>query len=290
LNARTRLWARAFVLVLLVVVIGLIALPAVAARAQDNIATGVAGRVTDAVTGKPIVGAEVFARSNNGANPYTEYGPAITDSNGEYEIAVPAGTYEVFAGANWYDSVTHTDVVVADAETISVQAVTTQDFALTRYAQPVYRFLNLRTGTYFYSADDAEMANVVAHLGQYFRYETIAYGLYLGSDTVNNMPLYRFYNKRNGAHFWTMNEAEKARLMDGHLGWTYEGIAYYVSASPTWMDDQTPYPTQAVYRYYNPGLNAHFYSVIDNYWVTHKHKTPWNFEGVAFFIDPRWND
>ena len=290
MNARARLWARVFVLVLLVAVVGLIALPAVAARAQDNITTGITGHVTDAGTGKPIVGAEVWAWSNNGATPYTQYGPAITDSNGYYELALPAGTYVVRAEANWYEEAGHNSVAVSDTQAISVQALTTQDFALVRYAQPVYRFLNLRTGTYFYSADDAEMASIVAHLGQYFRYETIAYGLYLENDTVNNMPLYRFYNKRNGAHFWTMNESEKARLMDGHLGWTYEGIAYYVSASPTWMDDQTPYPTQPVYRYYNPGLNAHFYSVVDNYWVTHKHKTPWNFEGIAFYIDPRWND
>ena len=158
-------------------------------------------------------------------SPYTQYGPVTTDADGYYELEVPAGTYEVWTDANWYDGADQYDVVVTDTEAITVQAVTTQDFALTRYAQPVYRFLNLRTGTYFYTADDAEMANIVAHLGQYFRYETIAYGLYLEEGTINNMPLYRFYNKRNGAHFWTMNEAEKARLMDGHLGWTYEGIA-----------------------------------------------------------------
>ena len=66
MNARTRLWARVFVLVLLVVVVGLIAMPALAAKAQDNITTGISGHVTDAGTGKPIAGAEVWARSNNG--------------------------------------------------------------------------------------------------------------------------------------------------------------------------------------------------------------------------------
>jgi len=224
-----------------------------------------------------------------------QYGPVTSDADGYFEIATPAGTYEVWAGARWYNSVTHYDVVVSDTETAAggrataQSAIAIQDFALARYAQPVYRFLNLRNGTYFYTATDDEMNNVVANLSHFYKYETVAYALVVDS-TINNMPLYRFYNKHTGAHFYTMDEGEKAYLMSGHPGWHYEGVAYKVSASPTWTSETASYPTTPVYRYYNPGFNAHFYSVMENWGLAHSHKTPWHFEGVAFYIDPRWAD
>jgi hypothetical protein len=75
------------------------------------------GTVTDASNGNPISGAMVDAGAG---------GSATTDSNGFYQIDnIPAGTYDVTASANGYNSSTATGVVITAGST------TTQDFALT---------------------------------------------------------------------------------------------------------------------------------------------------------------
>ena len=47
---------------------------------------------------------------------------------------------------------------------------------------------------------------------------------------AGSMPVYRFYNKRNGTHFYTASEAEKASVIT-KLAATYrlEGVAFWVA-------------------------------------------------------------
>ena len=42
---------------------------------------------------------------------------------------------------------------------------------------PVYRFFNVKTGTHFYTADEAEKNNVIAKYGYKYRFEGISYYL-----------------------------------------------------------------------------------------------------------------
>ncbi len=46
----------------------------------------------------------------------------------------------------------------------------------------------------------------------------------------NGTPLYRFYNKKNGSHFYTASESEKANVRLAKLSGTYsyDGPAYNV--------------------------------------------------------------
>ena len=80
----------------------------------------IAGTVMDASTGDPIGGANVTA------NGYSD----ITDANGHYNITdVPAGTYNVTASANGYQTSSSTNITVSAGEP------TTVDFEL-KPAQP----------------------------------------------------------------------------------------------------------------------------------------------------------
>jgi N-acetylneuraminic acid mutarotase len=74
----------------------------------------IAGTVTDAGTGAPIVSATVTAGDASG----------LTDSHGHYDLSVPVGTYDVTAAAYGYASKTTSGVTVTDG------ATTTVDFAL----------------------------------------------------------------------------------------------------------------------------------------------------------------
>jgi hypothetical protein len=74
----------------------------------------IAGRVTDAGTGNPLVSATVSAGTAT----------ATTDATGHYDLSVPVGTYDVTASAFGYASKTVSGVVVTE------NATTTADFAL----------------------------------------------------------------------------------------------------------------------------------------------------------------
>jgi hypothetical protein len=94
---------------------------------------------------------------------------------------------------------------------------------------PVYRFYNFRQGVHFYTASETERANVIATLGGTYRLEGVAYRVNTANPS-NRTPLYRFYNFRNGVHFYTASETEKANVV-ATLGSTYrlEGVAYYLA-------------------------------------------------------------
>ena len=77
-------------------------------------------------------------------------------------------------------------------------------------ATTVYRFYNKKNGSHFYTASPAEKASVEANLSAIYRYEGVAYKVN-NANPVNSQPLYRFYNKKNGSHFYTANAAEKAQ-------------------------------------------------------------------------------
>ena len=70
----------------------------------------VAGTVTDASTGDPIVGADVSTPDGHSAT---------TDASGHYSLSLPVGTYDVTASAFGYASKTVSGVVVQDGQTVS---------------------------------------------------------------------------------------------------------------------------------------------------------------------------
>jgi hypothetical protein len=142
----------------------------------------------------------------------------------------------------------------------------------------VYRFFNRRTGTHFYTADPVERGVLVAMLSRVYRLDGVSYTID-NSIAANNVPLYRFYNRRTGTHLYTASEAEKNNVM-ATMPSTYhlDGVAYMVSSEAT---GATP-----VYRFYNVRKGTHFYtadegekaSVIANLGATYR------FEGPAFYI------
>ena len=103
--------------------------------------------------------------------------------------------------------------------------------ARTIETRPLHRFFNKRNGTHFYTASEQERARIEADYSSVYEYEGVAYQVFTGTDAAlaGLAPVYRFYNKQNGAHFYTSSEIEKLQVRL-HLGtlYTYEGIAFYV--------------------------------------------------------------
>ncbi len=94
---------------------------------------------------------------------------------------------------------------------------------------PLHRFYNKKTGTHFYTASAAEKATVQSTMSATYNYEGVAYYV---SDTepIGAKRVWRFFNKKNGTHFYTASPTEKA-LVQNTLSATYQldGPAFFLA-------------------------------------------------------------
>ncbi|NTW27797.1 MAG: hypothetical protein HGA39_00300 [Coriobacteriia bacterium] len=143
---------------------------------------------------------------------------------------------------------------------------------------PIYRFFNRNNGSHFYTASAGERDTVIAQYSATFSYEGRAYGVNT-TNPYNNAPLYRFYNKKNGSHFYTASLQERNTVIAlWGATYNYEGPAYNVC---TYSAGTTP-----VYRFYNRNNGSHFYtvSVDERNTVMAAYSATYSYEGVAFFV------
>jgi hypothetical protein len=91
--------------------------------------------------------------------------------------------------------------------------------------KPVYRFWSTKLGSHFYTMNEDEKNGLMDLWG--WSYEGVCFFAY-GADHRPDwtVPVYRFWSKTRGSHYYTIDEAEKNRLMSNSI-WTYEGIAWY---------------------------------------------------------------
>jgi hypothetical protein len=144
--------------------------------------------------------------------------------------------------------------------------------------KPVYRFYRRSSGTHFYTASEAEKYTILKKLAKTYALEGVAYSLD-ASATNMTTPLYRFYNKKTGTHFYTASQTERDSVV-AKLSGTFklEGVAYNVSSEPT---ASTP-----VYRFFNKKTGTHFYtaSQTEKESVVAKLSGTYRFEGIAFYL------
>jgi len=92
-------------------------------------------------------------------------------------------------------------------------------------------------------------------------------------------PVYRFYNKTNGTHFYTASEAEKNNIIARWPNiYKFEGFAYNVSSLPT---------SAIVYRFWNNN-GTHFYTVseAEKNNIIARWGNTFKFEGLAYYVSP----
>ncbi|MRS12300.1 MAG: hypothetical protein EG823_04415 [Actinobacteria bacterium] len=157
-------------------------------------------------------------------------------------------------------------------------------------SKPVYRFYNATLGTHFYTDSEVEVADVTAKYSSVFTYEGTAYYTFfegtagweppVGQEPTLG-PLYRFYNKRNGSHFYTTSAQEKDKVIaTWPTVYTFEGTAYTVMTAP-WEYG----PSMPVYRFYNKVNGSHFYTIseTERALVQMLYADIYKFEGIAFY-------
>lgn len=109
------------------------------------------------------------------------------------------------------------------------------------FAVPVYRFYNRVAGTHLYTASHEEMSTVVRDLSDLYNFEGIAW--YARPEAYPGwVPVYRFFNRLSGTHFYTHNEAERAQVQARLPHYALEGVAYWVRSEDTSVDPATWQP------------------------------------------------
>jgi len=147
---------------------------------------------------------------------------------------------------------------------------------------PVYRFLNRRTGVYFYTANEGEKRSVLSGGASTFNFEGVAYALD-ASSTVNDDPLWRFLIVQTGSHFYTANTTESANVTALPRAYRPEGAAFNVST------DKLP-GTMTVWRFYNRKRGVHFFTANESEMnnVKTTGASVYNYEGEAWYFVPPW--
>lgn len=95
--------------------------------------------------------------------------------------------------------------------------------------RPVYRFWSDKLSGHFYTLNETEKNSLITEYAHIWTFEGVAFYAYpAGKQPAMARPVYRFWSPSRGAHFYTMNEAERSGLVANYSGvWTEEGIAWY---------------------------------------------------------------
>jgi uncharacterized protein YkwD len=251
-------------------------------HAGDAFDVTISGGITSRSTGQPATISYRTTFMSQTASPPPDNTPPHTDSDAQpsyvgYAVIhltatdggsgvastwwrMDGGTAQQGTTASVATTGTHTaqfwSVDVA-GNTEPVDADNTATFSVTAAPaptpMPVWRFYNVRTGTHFYTADPAERSRVLGTMQGTYSLDGVAYTVNT-SDAANSTPLWRFYNLRNGTHFYTADPSEKARII-ATMDSTYrlDGAAYNVSSG--WVPGAL-----TVYRFYDMRTGTHFYT------------------------------
>jgi len=94
---------------------------------------------------------------------------------------------------------------------------------------PVYRFWSTKGAGHFYTIDPSEESKLGDKTLQTWVFEGVAFYAYPeGQQPPTSKPVYRFWHPRDNNHFYTMDTAERDRLIReyGRI-YTFEGVAFY---------------------------------------------------------------
>jgi hypothetical protein len=104
--------------------------------------------------------------------------------------------------------------------------------------------------------------------------------IYGEATATASAPVYRFWNRLTGHHFFTINLVEKNHLVCCNSNMDYEGIAWY--AYPNQEPNTVP-----VYRFYSDWLGYHFYTAAE---AEKEHLVccdqSWRLEGIGWYVYP----
>lgn len=136
-------------------------------------------------------------------------------------------------------------------------------------AVPVHRFYQYQGGFHFYTSDENERSTIyeLSIDGELtYNYESVSFRA-LASDkdsltgaTIEGaVPVYRFFNRENGAHLYTIDENEKNHIINKLNNFSFDGVSYYAFA-----EEPQDIETVPLYRLHNTQTGSHLFTTDFN--------------------------
>jgi hypothetical protein len=149
---------------------------------------------------------------------------------------------------------------------------------------PVYRFWSPVSQSHFYTIDSKERDQVIKNYPQAWVYEGPVFQAAATSNAPGLAPVYRFWSLTGLGHFYTIDPAEKDRVIANYPNaWQLEGIAFYA-----YPEGAQPATSKPVYRLCRTNGGDHFYTIDTNErdQVLKAYPSIYTLEGVAFYAFP----
>ena len=146
---------------------------------------------------------------------------------------------------------------------------------------PVYRFWSPVLSRHFYTTSEAEKRKLINTYSHVWTYEQAAYYTLAGGTAPNTVPVYRFWSGILNAHFYTISESERDKLINDYPDvWTYEGPKFFA-----WPAGRQPADASPVYRFWSDSLGCHFYTISESEKTKLINQYPhvWAYEGIAWY-------
>ncbi len=117
----------------------------------------------------------------------------------------------------------------------------------------VFRFFDTHSGTHFYTDSAAEESGLIAS-----RPDLVFEGVGLNAlnpsaSDPNAAPVFRFFEKTDGSHFYTASAAERDGLIASRSDLVFEGTGFYEHTTQQVGDSP-------VYRFFDNQNGTHFYT------------------------------
>lgn len=145
----------------------------------------------------------------------------------------------------------------------------------------VYRFWSPILRSHFYTASEVERDRLVREYADIWTLEGEVFYAAAAPVNADLAPVYRFWAPKTGAHLYTIDEAEKDRLVkEGQGIWTFEGVAFYA-----YPEGRQPTEARAVYRFSDKVTGGDFYTISESE-KDRLIKEQWDvftFEGIGFY-------
>ena len=140
----------------------------------------------------------------------------------------------------------------------------------------VFRFFDQRNGGHFYTTSATER-DTLRQAGSGLFYEGVGLNAANPSTDPAAAPVYRFFDTRNGSHFYTTSGDEKTTLQATRPDLAFEGTAFYENLTPQAND-------APVYRFFDTTDGSHFYTAnLNEYASVLATRTDLINEGLAFY-------
>jgi len=230
-------------------------------------ATGTTSVFMVATMAADVSGVEYYFHETSGNPGATDSG--WQDSNVHEDTGLSTGTVYTYVVRTRDRSINHNEG--ADSAPASVTT-----------PSPVYRFWSSSLQRHFYTVSESEKNKLINNYSDVWTYEKVAYFAFAGATDPIAAPIYRFWSPMLKAHFYTMREAERDKLINNYPNvWTYERVAFY-----TYAVDAHPLGTNAVYRFWSG--SAHFYTMnaTERDKLINDYSRVWAYELIAWYAYP----